>query len=185
MKNTNRKALVLTLLLLLAPQAEAIDFNRVLNGNYAVTFTRVCAQSAAGFGPQLQPLGQAQQVTSTVEMVQTYNGDGTSSAAGHALNVINNAARQSGHDFTCAGTYQVNNDGSISEDMICSGTVVAGLNTDQTFTQTGVRRAGRIGILAQTLVIGDTGVNVENITFSVSGAFPQICGRSGTAVKIR
>ncbi len=184
MKNTNR-ALVLPLLLLLAPQAEAIDLNRVLHGNYAVTLTRVCAQAAGGFNAFLQPIGPAQQVTSTVEMVQTYNGDGTSNAVGRAFNTINNAARQSEHEFTCAGTYQVNNDGSFSEDMTCSGTVLSGNNANQTLTQTGIHRTGRMGILAQTLVISDTGANVEDLTLSGPGSFPQICGRSGTAVKIR
>jgi len=173
------------MLLLLAPRAEGIDLNRVLHDNYAVTFSRVCAQSAGGFNAQLQPIGPVSQLTSAVEMVQTYNGDGTSSAVAHAVNIINNASNQNRLDFTCTGTYQVNADGSFSEDMSCFGTVVAGVLAGQSFTQTGVHRTGHIGVLAQTLVIGNTGTNLENVTFSLAGSFARICGRSGAAVKIR
>jgi hypothetical protein len=185
--HTNLKALVLPMLLLLAPQAGAFDFNRVLHGDYAFTYSRVCAQSPNGFSPQGLALNPISELTSTIEMVQTYNGDGTSSAVGgHALNIINNATNQNELDFTCTGTYQVNNDGSFSEDLNCSGTVVAGPIAGQTFTQPGIHRSGHIGIFAQTLVISNTGSNLESITFSGSGiALARICGRSGTAVRIR
>jgi len=173
------------MLLLLAPRAEAIDLNRVLHGNYAVTFSRVCAQAAGGFNALLQPIGAVSQLTSTVEMVQTYDGDGASSAVAHAVNIINNASNQNELAFTCTGTYQVNAHGSFSEQMSCSGTVVAGILAGQSFTQSGVHRSGHIGALAQTLVISDTATNLENITFSLNGSFSRICGRSGTAVKIR
>ena len=185
MQRSNLKAPALLVLLLLAPPAEALDLDRVLHGNYAVTFSRVCAQAAGGFNALLQPIGPVSQLTSTVEMVQTYNGDGTSSAVAHAMNVINNASNQNELDFTCNGTYQVNNDGSFSEDMSCSGTVIAGILAGQTFTQTGIHRTGHIGILARTLVINGTGTNLENITFSVLGSQTRICGRSGAAVKFR
>ena len=173
-------ALVLPMLLLLAPQAEARDLNRLLHGNYASTFTRVCAQSAAGFDPQLQPSGPVGQLTSTIEMIKTYNGHGTSTAEAHALNVINNATAVNELDYTCTGTYRVSDGGSFSEDMTCSGTVTAGLIAGQTFTQTGVHRTGRIGLLAQTLVISDTSSNVENILSRKSvhcRAFAQAAAR--------
>jgi len=182
--HTNLKALALPMLLILAPQAEARDLNRVLHGDYALTFSRVCAQAAGGFNAALQPIGSVSQLTSTIEMVQTYNGDGTSSASAHAVNIISGGINQNELDFTCTGTYQVNADGSFSEDMSCTGSVIAGLIAGQTFTQAGIHRTGHIGILAQTLVISDTGTNQENITFSAAGSFTRICGRSGTAVKI-
>jgi hypothetical protein len=185
MQRLNVTALALLVLLLPAPQAEALELNRVLHGNYAVTFSRVCAQAEGGFNALLQPIGPVSQLTSTVEMVQTYNGDGTSSAVARAMNVINNASNQNELDFTCTGTYQVNSDGSFSEDMSCSGTVIAGILTGQTFTQTGIRRTGHIGAFAQTLVISGTGTNLENVTFSQLGSRTRICGRSGAAVKLR
>ena len=178
-------ALILPVLLVLAPQTEARDRDEVLRGVYAYTFTRVCAQSAAGFNASLQPLGPVQQLTSTIEMVQTYNADGTSSATAHALNIINNATAQNELDFTCSGTYLVNDDRSFSEEMTCSGSIVAGALVGQTFTQTGVRRTGRIGHGARTLVISDTRPDLENITFSGFGSNARMCGRSGTGVKIR
>ncbi len=183
---THLKALALPMLLLLAPRAEAFDFNRVLHGDYALTFSRVCAQSPNGFSPQGLALSPASELTSTIETIQTYNGDGTSSAVGHALNIINNATNQNELDFTCTGTYQVNADGSFSEDMSCSGTVVAGPIAGQTFTQNGIHRTGHIGILAQTLVISDTRSNFEFITFSgTNSPITRICGRSGTGVRVR
>jgi hypothetical protein len=186
MKNTNLKTLVLPLLLLLAPPAEAFDLNRALHGKYAFTYSRVCAQSPNGFSLQGVALPPQTELTTAVEMIQTYNGDGTSSAAGHMLNIINNATNQNELDFTCTGTYQVNADGSFSEDMSCSGTVVAGPISGQTFTQTGIHRTGHIGIFAQTLVISNTRSNLESITFSGTPIpLARICGRSGTAVKIR
>ena len=185
--HANLKALALPMLLVLAPQAEAFDLNRVLHGDYAVTYSRVCSQSPNGFGPTGLAVAPASELTSAIEMVQTYNGDGTSSAVGHALNIINNAANQNELDFTCTGTYQVNNDGSFSEELNCSGTVVAGPIVGQTFTQPGIRRSGHIGILAQTLVVSNTKSSLESITFSGAPTIPlaRICGRSGTGVRIR
>lgn len=185
MRRTRLPTVILPALLLLLPQAEARDRDEVLRGVYAYTFTRVCAQSAAGFNADLQPLGPVQQLTSTIEMVQTYHGDGTSSAVAHALNIINNASAQNELSFTCNGTYLVADDRSFSEEMACSGSIVAGILVGQTFTQSGVRRTGRIGHGAQTLVISDTSPNLENITFSGFGSNARICGRSGTGVKIR
>ena len=185
MRSTHLPALILPLLLVLAPQAEARDHDDVLRGVYAYTFTRVCAQSAAGFNPSLQPLGPVQQLTSTIEMVQTYNGNGTSSATAHALNVINNGTAQNELEFTCSGTYLVSDDRSFSEEMTCSGSIIVGALVGQTFTQTGIRRAGHIGRGGQTLVISDTRPNLENITFSGFGSNSRICGRSGTGVRIR
>ena len=188
---TNLRAFALPLLLLLASQAKAVDLNRVLHGKYAVTYSRVCIQNPVGFtpSPQLVPLGSPGiELTSTVKMIQTYNGDGTSTATdGHMLNVLHNTnsvISVNELQFTCNGTYQVNHGGSFSEDLSCFGTTVAGVTLGQTFTQTGIHRTGYIGVLAQTLVISDTGSNLENITFSVSGSQARICGRSGTAVKI-
>jgi hypothetical protein len=184
--HTDLKALILPMLLLLAPQAEALDLNRVLHGNYAFAYSRVCSQSPNGFSPQGVAVAPATELTSAIEMVQTYNGDGTSSAMGHALNIINNATNQNELDFTCTGTYQVNADGSFSEDLNCSGTVVAGPIAGQTFTQPGIRRTGHIGIFAQTLVISNTRSNLESITFSGTPIpLARICGRSGTAVRVR
>jgi hypothetical protein len=183
---TNLKALALPMLLVLAPQAEAFDLNRVLHGDYALAYSRVCSQSPNGFSLQGLAAAPATELTSAIEMVQTYNGDGTSSAVGHALNIINVGTNQNELDFTCTGTYQVNNDGSFSEDLSCSGTVVAGPIAGQTFTQPGIRRTGHIGIFAQTLVISNTRSNLESITFSGTGSpLARNCGRSGTAVRIR
>ena len=186
MRSTHLPAMILPVLLVLAPQIQARDRDEVLRGVYAYTFTRVCAQSAGGFNSNLQPLGSSvQQLTSTIEMVQTYNGDGTSSARAHALNIINNATAQNELDFTCSGTYLVNDDRSFTEEMSCSGTILAGALVGQTFTQTGVRWNGHIGHRAQTLVISNTSPNLENITFSGFGSNARICGRSGTGVKLR
>jgi len=182
----NLKALALPVLLLLAPQAEAFDLNRVLHGDYALTYSRVCSQSPNGFNAQGLAVPPATELTSAIEMVQTYNGDGTSSAVGHALNIINTATNQNELDFTCTGTYQVDNDGSFSEELSCAGTVVAGPIAGQTFTQPGIHRSGHIGIFAQTLVISNTRSSVESISFSgIPNPLARICGRSGTGVRIR
>ena len=183
--NANLKVLALPMLLILAPQAEALDLNRVLHGKYAFAYSRVCSQSPNGFNAQGVAVSPATELTSAVEMVQTYNGDGTSSAAGRMLNIINVATNQNELDFTCTGIYQVNADGSFSEVLDCSGTVVAGPIAGQTFMQPGIHRSGHIGILAQTLVVSNTRSSLESITFSGTGVqLARICGRSGSAVKI-
>lgn len=183
--NPNLKALALPFLLVLTPQAEAFDLNRVLHGKYAFAYSRVCSQSPNGFGPTGVAVPPATELTSAIEMVQTFNGDGTSSATGHALNIINVGTNQNELDFSCTGTYQVDIDGSFLEELSCSGTVVAGPITGQTFTQPGIHRSGRIGILAQTLVLSNTSSSLESITFSGGGIpLARTCGRSGTAVKI-
>ena len=183
--NPHLKALALLILLALTPQAEAIDLNRVLHGKYAFTYSRVCSQSPNGFSAQGVAVPPATELTSAIEMVQTFNGDGTSSAMGHALNIINVGTNQNELDFRCTGTYQVNIDGSFSEELSCSGSAVAGPITGQTFTQPDIHRSGHIGILAQTLVVSNTTSSLESITFSGTGTpLARICGRSGTAVKI-
>jgi hypothetical protein len=116
--------------------------------------------------------------------VKTYDGHGKSTAAAHALNVFGTGVVNE-LDYTCTGTYQVSNNSSFSEDITCSGTIIAGVAAGQTFTQTGLHHTGHIGFLAQTLVMSDTSTNVENITFSVIGSLSRLCGSSGTAVKIR
>jgi len=183
--HTKLKVLALPILLLQASQVEALDLNRVLHGTYALTYSRVCAQSPNGFSAQGLALPPVSELTSAIEMVQTYNGDGTSSATGHMLNIINTGTNQNELDFTCAGTYQVSADGSFSEDMSCNGTAVAGPIAGVTYTQTGIHWTGHIGIFAQTLVINNTRSNLESITFS-NDNLPRarICGRSGSGVRM-
>lgn len=171
-------------------QAQADDFNRLLRGDYAERMTRTCSRTAAGFGADLQLLGPAVSQTASTELTITYNGDGTSTAVGRVLNLTNGATATgnlpvSASEFTCTGTYQVDEDRSFTEVMSCSGSVLAGASAGQTFSEADYRVSGQIGPHGAMLVVGNTDPQVESITLSASGTTSRICARTGTAVKIR
>jgi hypothetical protein len=190
MRSTYLISFVLPVSLLLISLADAQDFNGKLQGEYAVTTTRICAQSQAGFAPPaLQALSPTSLQTSIIESVQTFNGDGTFTSAGRAMALFANQAGVGQFPiaeqvFTCSGTYQVNEDNTFSQQESCAGSILTGPTANQTFTSTGGGVAtGRIH--DKMIFIKNTTASLTTFTFSAIGPFTRICGFSATGVKIK
>ncbi len=114
----------------------------------------------------------------------TYNGDGTGTLIYTNLQIVNTLISVTQSQTTCDITYTVNPDNSYTEDLKCSGTVLAGSSAGVTFTITGIGRQGQIGRGGQTLLITDIETNVETLTVPGPVTLKRICARSGAAIRV-
>ncbi len=172
-------------MLLLALPADAGDLNKRLKGDYAVATTSFCAQTQAGFGPEGQALGPVTLLSRVIETTRTYNGDGTLTLVGRTfqVNTPSGTFPTSESEFTCSGTYQVNEDDSFAETNTCSGNVLTGAAASQTFTQSPVTINGQIR--GKTLLFKETrALPATVVTLSVAGDFFRLCATTGTGVKL-
>lgn len=160
--------------------------NHRLKGDYAFTLVRDCIQTAAGFAPPpaLTLLSPGTTRGASIVGMITYNGDGTGTSISTTLQVNNTAISVSQSQSTCDITYAVNPDNSYTEQLTCSGTILAGPSAGQTFTITGSSRQGQIAQGGQALLIAGIETNVETVNLSTSGTRQRICGRSGHAIKV-
>lgn len=179
----------LSALILTALPAEAGNLNKRLKGSYSIATNRVCAQAQAGFTPEGIALSPVNEQTAVIERVNTYDGNGNVTSVGHAMQVNSNALNAgafptSESDFTCSGTYQVNEDNSFSETQTCSGTVLTGVVAGQTFTQTPGTLTGQVR--GKHILIKDTSTATPVvITLSGAGSFTRLCGQAGSGIKIK
>jgi len=177
---------------------EAQQMNSLLAGDYAFTRTRSCVRSDAGFEDNLAlspgftspfPITFTDAAQGTLH----YANDGTGSATFHQLLTAHTPSLLSSGSFPvievqfdCTLTYAVNPDRSYTEEMVCTGTPLAG-TAATTVTNTGIQQQGQIA--GQMLVFSSTLPNEETVTATFPGPViltqQQICNRSGTAVKIR
>src|SRR5882724_11845718 len=74
------------MLVCVGSSVDALDLNRFLHGDYAVTGAAACLISASGFNPDLTPKGPSNVTSFNVHGILTFNGDGT--GAVRARNVI-------------------------------------------------------------------------------------------------
>ncbi len=169
------------------------NLNKRLRGEYALTLTSLCAADSEGFGENLERLSIGG--TNPVFAVQGklwYNGNGSGRFEGQQLfmgpTILNPNTfpiRQEG--MNCDFTYEVNPDGSFTQEMgSCQSPILAGPNSGTIITQNGIIIKGQIGPWKQTLIFQDTSPNIEIVDRS---AIPlptvnRICGRSGTAVRV-
>jgi len=174
------------------PATDAAKLNKKLHGQYAAQQTETCVSSQAGFGPApgYTALGPTGGSTSSTSNVTTYNGDGTFTLEGDALQlqlklpdpsvVVTNPVTRS--HFVCSGTYQVNADDTFTTEYTCTGNVLTGVVPGLAFTLTGGRSDGLIVSKKATQVRQDA-VNSDVIS-TVYGPIPRICSRTGTATKL-
>jgi hypothetical protein len=169
------------------------NLNRLLRGRYATTQVQTCLQNRDGFGENFVVLGTFPAASFNIftRSIVNYNGDGTGTVTdGESINLINDAAPVGSlpvgqSQFTCNLTYTVNADRSFTEAQSCNGTILSGSAVGQTFSQTGIQFQGQIAQGRRTLLRSDTIPSVETNTLSTFGTFRRICGRSGTAIKLR
>ena len=124
--------------------------------------------------------------TTIVETTDSFDGMGHLTIKGRTL-TMNSTGTAAGafpmseSEFTCTGTYAVKANGDYSQQATCTGTVLSGGSAGQSFvnaTSSGGRMNGKF------LIIRDTNPSAETITFSTSGTFTRLCGRSGLAIKV-
>jgi len=177
--------------------AEAVkNLDKVLKGQYRSNFFLSCAQNDLdGFGADFKYLNTTPPHggkfrTFATRGTRTYNGDGTGSAAIVSLIVFDDdapgdvAVIQS--SLNCNLTYSVNADLSFTEIVSCSGTINTGPDAGDQFTVTGIVLNGQISPKGDVLGFSDTGTNVETFTNTTQGiTFVRICGRSGSAIKVK
>jgi hypothetical protein len=158
-----------------AQSVHAATPNSRLNGEYAVTATRICAQTQAGFTPQLQALSPVAEQTTILETTDSYDGLGHITIKGRTL-TMNNSNTAAGSfpmsesEFTCSGTYSVSTNGNYTQQATCTGTTLSGGSAGQSFVNT-TSSGGRVS--GKLLLIRDTAPTAETITFSTSGTFTR------------
>jgi len=191
---------ILQLVLIVAGSAAAVlDLNRSLTGDFAFTEIVVCVSSKVPNSDGIdnttfQLLEDATTNTSTVQGIIRFNGDGTGSIVSFRSVVINHSTTADGDrpvsqtEGTCDLTYTVSPDNSFVQSHVCAGTVLAGSGVGNTFTLTNAEFEGQIIPGGKSFVFHTTIPNVETLTINplIPGPFfERVCGRSGTAMKIR
>ncbi len=171
------------------------DLNNRLKGDYSTILSASCAIGpVGGFGPNLERLGGFSGGTINIELagVFHYNGDGTGTFVHQRVRTLDDAPNPFIQaEGSCNVTYSVNPDGSFNQQLSCVSTLLKGIvgpnSPGQTLTEPGFQLNGMIGLSGKILLLSHTSPNVELVQFS--GVNPvsvhRLCGRTGTAVKIR
>lgn len=170
--------------------ADARDLNKKLKGVYAASVVSVCAQASTPFTPEGQATNTISPLHRIVQTTRTYDGNGNVALAGRTFQLASTATAPgsfptSESEFTCTGTYQVNDDLTFSETEACSGNVVVGSVAGRTFTQEPRTISGRIHG-KKILFSGTRGM--PQIVIQVEGVPTpsyRMCAGSGTGVKIK
>ena len=203
MQRITLRCIRVTLLLLVAVTllgggiAEAVNkLDKVLKGQYRSNFFTSCAQNDSdGFGADFEYLNpnsphRGRFRTIATRGTRTYNGDGTGFAAVVALIVFDDdapgdiAVTQS--TLNCNLNYSVDPDFSFTEMVSCNGTIGTGPDAGDQFTVTGIVLNGQVSPNREILSFSDTGTNIETFINTTQGiTFVRICGRSGTAIKVK
>jgi hypothetical protein len=168
------------------------NLNAQLKGDYAFFVTATCAIDAGGFNDStLAREGGGTTLTFSKQGIRHYNGDGTGTITVQQL-IINplaigaNAEPVTHAHQNCNMTYQVNADGTFTEEHSCMSTVLAGFRANETLSFT-ARYQGWIGSNRQVLLIGTTAPFEKSIDWTNPSFddFSVICHRSGMAVKVK
>jgi hypothetical protein len=168
-----------------AAQAEPTDLNQILRGDYALTGTDRCINSPAGFNANLTPKGPSSGVTSSVQTLSTFNGDGTGTAHGHSVTILDPPGAPSSTDFSFAFTYDVAPDGTVTvENGLLTGTILTGPAAGETFTIDHTNTVGHISEDHKTLTLATDTPAPEVETFSTGFVLPRICARSRAVIKL-
>lgn len=174
-------------LILAAATASAGDFNKRLKGDYSIVSNRTCVQSQAGFTPEGIALSPAFELSTVIERINTYDGNGNVTTVGHTFQTSGSVPAgsfpTSEADFTCSGTYEVDKGGNYSQTQTCSGTVVTGTVAGQTFTQSPTTLTGRVR--GRQIQLKSTTAAPVVLTLSGAGSFTRLCGQAGSGFKIR
>jgi hypothetical protein len=160
------------------------------------------ALANSGFNANLQVLDVpgAFSRSFSVEGIRTFNGDGTGTVSGTAVNVTVKPTpgpggfphfppSASGADFSFSFTYTVNADGTWTSTMVpgsYSETFNFGPRTGQTATVDAIPpQSGMISRDGKTLIVAHLAPVVETHRYSNGDVTPEICDRSRVLIKLQ
>lgn len=176
--------------LLVTLPADAQNLNGKLKGDYAVTVTGFCAQASTPFTPESQSTNTVSPLHRVVETKRSYDGEGNVSITGRSFQLASTATAPgsfpvSESEFTCSGTYQVNDDLTFSEAITCAGNIIVGAGAGLTFTQEPTTTKARIH--KKKILFSDTRGQPQTV-IQVQGVPTQsfrLCASNGIGVKIK
>jgi hypothetical protein len=176
--------------LLVTLPADAQNLNKKLKGDYAATVTSFCAQASTPFTPESQATNTVSPLHRVVETKRSYDGEGNVSITGRTFQLASTATAPgsfpvSESEFTCSGTYEVNDDLTFSETFSCAGNIVVGAGAGLTFTQEPRTTSGRIH--KKKILFSDTRGQPQTVIQVQGVATPsfRLCAGSGIGVKIK
>jgi hypothetical protein len=166
-----------------------------LQGDFRAAFTATCTQDPVGFDDNLKSLSGATSLTPfqiNFKGSLHYNGDGTGTFQHHRLAFIGTGTQQPlfEADGTCTFTYTVNPDGTFSQLMDCTSTILKGaVPSGQIITETAMLVEGSIGEGLGHKILILTNTSPSQFVITRSGpplvTAKRICGLNGLAHEIR
>jgi hypothetical protein len=165
-----------------------------LKGQYAVTGTTGCLFSSTGFLPQtftpVLPGAETYSLSSAVEGIRVFNGDGTGTAKVTEVGIIPpppipGLAGPSAEaaTITYSFTYTVNDDGTFSTQLAPGtyvGRFIQGPRTGQTFTVDKLDLTGLLTNENKVLTLATVQAEVETVTYQGTDNRTRVCHRSRT-----
>jgi hypothetical protein len=183
-----------------------------LKGDYGFAGASHCITSSVGFSASHEALcGDTHQpisfqpnpsnprntcpgvfaLTSSVEGVRTFNGNGTGTVQGNnvSLTVPPNTASlgASSDDFSFSFTYSVDGDGGFTSEVVpgsYQGQILTGGRAGQTYTINQINVEGLISNDKKSLVIASVEPTVERQQFSNGDVRYRICHRSRSLIRM-
>jgi hypothetical protein len=172
--------------------------NSLLQGTYRYTMAFSCSRSAEFTPlPDLQPVGGGFQVTGHTTGLLTYNGLGHVSVNQRGI-VIFPGPYSFGETVTagpivwdrqhCDWTYTMNRDGTFTQGGDCTGfdkygPVEFGIPGEKVII-TNIKWEGQIGSGGAVLIWNQVAPTIETLTTDTGFSTKQVCGYSGTAVRV-
>ena len=199
MKRLFTKATIGLILLLAVSTIGAVsqNLNKKLKGDYRFTTSLHCVSvdgPSGGFDTLLRPLlpvgTEAYHRNMSSVGVRSFDGDGFSSLTAEVIiTYLDRTTFEDGGSVAVItldcpdGNYEVFADGSFTQNYgPCTGAIVEPpLGPSTTFPVDYISTAGQIGNAGNTLLIFDTGIDIQQ---SGSAPVTSICGRSGSAVRL-
>lgn len=176
--------------ILVSLPADAQNLNKKLKGDYAATVTSFCAQASTPFTPESQATNTVSPLHRIVESKRHYDGAGNVSITGRTFQLASTATAPgafpvSESEFTCSGTYQVNDDLTFAETITCAGNIVVGAGAGLTFTQAPITTNARIH--KKKILFSDTRGQPQTVIQVQGVATPsfRLCASNGIGVKIK
>lgn len=167
--------------------AQAYEVNYRLTGAYQFSTQKTCLQNQTGFSASMQALTPATPSNQTLESVHTYDGAGHVKIEGRTLTIGTATVPQGsiavgGSNYSCTGTYSLQDNNNLTETVTCSGTLLYdSASPPSTYTSSAVTITGKVR--SGVIVTKNTAPTVGTVTYSNGSTFYRVCSLSGTGVR--
>lgn len=180
----------------LAPVAQAgkvRDLNKLLKGQYRISFTQSCISSFNGFDTQPPGgivLGDANSGQEYITGIYTFDGAGNVRSAEKGIFLAHGYNGPGSTPITrfeggCEGTYKVHPDLSVTVEYGCVTTATEGFNYGGTATVENIKLEGQLSPQANSLNLTNAEGAVRLLKFSSGLVLPQRCGAIMNGTRIR